>query len=304
MKGGLGREAEDFLAGTVAAAMDGYEFREPQKRMLHAVAGAVEDGGRLIAEAGTGTGKTFAYLIPAILSGRKTVVSTRTINLQEQLLTKDLAFLSSLHAFPYAIAKGRGNYICLRRLHAFSSDDAEEMAERRDLLAWSGEDGTGDIGDYGLRKRPSIWDRVSSDPDACSGKRCSFLKDCRYFGARRKWETAQVVVTNHALLTINAMMPADHRILPEADLLVVDEGHTLDSIVSGQTGMNLSERGIGNILNTLLRTDHRGAYKGLLAKTPSLFRDVESLRLEAGLFWRSEERRVGKECRSRWSPYH
>lgn len=295
MTGSLGQAAEDFLGGSVAGAMAGYEIREPQKDMMRAVAGVIEDGGRLIVEAGTGTGKTFAYLIPSILSAKRTVISTRTINLQEQLYSKDLAFLSTLYPFSYAIAKGRGNYICLRRLHAFSSDDAEEMQERRDLLGWTGEDGTGDIGDYGLRNRPSIWDRVSSDPDACSGKRCSFLKDCRYFGARRRWEEAQVVVTNHALLTINAMMPADNRLIPDADILVIDEGHTLDSIVSGQTGMNLSERGLGNILNLLLKTDHRGVYKGLLAKTPSLFRDVETLRHEAGLFWA----RAGRELEHR-----
>lgn len=281
----LKEEAEDFLIRTVAGAMAGYELRQPQQRMIRACAGVVSGGGTLIVEAGTGTGKTFAYLIPAILSGRKTVVSTRTINLQEQLVTKDLSFLSSLHGFPYAIAKGRGNYICLRRLHAFGSNDQEELAERRDLLAWIEETETGDREDYGLQRRSLIWDRVCSDSDACKGKKCAFLKDCHYFAARKIWESAQIVVTNHALLTVNAMMPRDRRIFPEAEVLVVDEAHALDSIISEQIGINLSDRGMDTVLNTLLKIDHRGTYKGLLSKSPALFPDVESLRVEIGLFW-------------------
>lgn len=285
MEAVLKQDAEDFLAGTVAGVMAGYELRQPQLVMIRACAGVMEEGGTLIAEAGTGTGKTFAYLIPAILSGKKTIVSTRTINLQEQLVTKDLSFLSSLHGFQYAIAKGRGHYICLRRLHAFRPDDNEELAERKDLLEWIEETETGDIEDYNLQGRPFIWGRVCSDADACKGKKCPYVKDCCYFAARNKWESAQVIVTNHALLTVNATMAYDKKILPVADVLVVDEGHSLDSIISEQIGLNLSDRGLENILNTLLKVDQRGGYKGLLSKSPFLFPAVEALKAEISLFW-------------------
>ena len=281
----LKQDAEHFLLHTVAAAMDRYEPRHAQITMMGTCAGIVENGGTLIAEAGTGTGKTFAYLIPIILSGKKAIISTRTINLQEQLNSKDLRFLSSLKDFKYAIAKGRGHYVCLRRLHAFRPDGHEELSEHKNILDWVSRTDTGDIEDSSLNKKPLIWDRLCSDSDACKGKKCTYFRNCYYFLARQRWDAAQIVVANHALLSINAMMSPDTKILPHAEVLVVDEGHSLDSIISGQIGINLSNRGIENIMNKLLKTDHRGIYKGLLSKTPDLFSEVESLRIELGIFW-------------------
>jgi ATP-dependent DNA helicase DinG len=281
----LRMDSENFLAHIVAAAMTGYEPREPQLRMMDACAGTIDAGGTLAAEAGTGTGKTFAYLIPIILSGQKAIVSTRTINLQEQLASKDLKLLSALKDFDYAVAKGRSNFLCLRRLHAFHPDNAEESIEHKTILDWAAETPSGDREEYHNYKMPLIWERVCADSDACKGKKCSHFKDCYYFRARQKWEAAGVVVTNHALLTINAMMPEDKKILPKAEVLVVDEGHALDNIVSGQIGLNLSDRGFDKILNELLRVDQRGVYKGLLSKTPVLFPDVEALRVEVGVFY-------------------
>jgi ATP-dependent DNA helicase DinG len=281
----LRMDSENFLAHIVAAAMTGYEPREPQLRMMDACAGTIDAGGTLAAEAGTGTGKTFAYLIPIILSGQKAIVSTRTINLQEQLASKDLKLLSALKDFDYAVAKGRSNFLCLRRLHAFHPDNAEESTEHKTILDWAAETPSGDREEYHNYKMPLIWERVCADSDACKGKKCSHFKDCYYFRARQKWEAAGVVVTNHALLTINAMMPEDKKILPKAEVLVVDEGHALDNIVSGQIGLNLSDRGFDKILNELLRVDQRGVYKGLLSKTPVLFPDVEALRVEVGVFY-------------------
>ncbi len=285
MISGLEQESENFLVHAVAGAMAGYELRHPQLRMMEACARITDAGGTLIAEAGTGTGKTFAYLVPIILSGRKAVVSTRTINLQEQLASKDLELLSGLKGFAYAVAKGRSNYVCLRRLHAFHPDTAGELTERGDLLEWAAETDSGDIEDCTDHKRPAIWEKVCSDSDACAGNKCAYSRDCHYFMARRKWESAQVVVTNHALLTINAMMPDDKKILPKAEVLVVDEAHALDGIVSEQIGLNLSDKGLEKILTKFLRVDQRGIYKGLLSKTPVLFPDVEALKVEAGLFF-------------------
>ena len=140
MNSELQQQSMKLLQTEVRAALENYELRPPQQEMMSACAKIIESGGTLIAEAGTGTGKTFAYLVPAILSGKKTIIATKTINLQEQLVSKDLQFLASLRDFDYAIAKGRGNYLCLRRMNAFRSDDREEQAEYRRLVGWASGD--------------------------------------------------------------------------------------------------------------------------------------------------------------------
>ncbi len=129
-----GREAENFLKNVVARALENYEARQPQLDMLRACAGIIERGGTLLAEAGTGTGKTFAYLAPILAAGERAIISTKTINLQEQIVSKDLRFLSGLKSFDYAIAKGRRNYLCLRRLNAFRASDERESEEHGMLL--------------------------------------------------------------------------------------------------------------------------------------------------------------------------
>jgi len=285
----LKQESEGFLQDAVTKAMPDYELRSSQIEMMSACARVIEKGGTLIAEAGTGTGKTFAYLIPLILSGKKGIVSTRTINLQEQLFSKDLRFLSNLMEFDYAIAKGRGNYLCLRRLNAFRSSNEEESFEYRNLVNWAADTKTGDIEDYGER---FLWERVSSDPDACKGKKCGSYEQCFYFKARQRWAKAQIVVANHALISINAMLSEDSKILPKAGVLVIDEGHALDNALSEQIGINLSKRGFEKVLNKLLKLDERGNYKGLLAMSPLLYQEVESLRSEMELFWERVKREL------------
>ena len=280
----LEQQSMEFLRNTVQNAMEDYELRPPQQTMMSACAKIIEKGGILLSEAGTGTGKTFAYLIPIILSGKKAIIATKTINLQEQLASKDLGFLSSLQGFGYAVAKGRGNYLCLRRMNAFRSDDKEENAEYRKIVSWASETESGDREEYGPDMN-SIWESVCSDADACRAKKCSYYRDCYYFTARQRWEKARIVVANHALTTLNAMMSDDTRILPRADILVVDEGHALDNVLCDQIGITLSARGIEYIFNRLLKVDHRGIYKGLLSQSPALFQVVESLRTEMGLFW-------------------
>jgi ATP-dependent DNA helicase DinG len=284
MKAELEQQSIKFLRNRVQAALENYELRLPQQEMMSACAKIIEDGGTLIAEAGTGTGKTFAYLIPVILSGKKAIIATKTINLQEQLVSKDLRFLASLQEFDYAIAKGRGNYLCLRRMNAFRSDDREEHAEYRRIVGWASGTETGEREEYSP-DRTSIWENVCSDADACRSKKCSYYRQCHYFIARQRWEKARIVVANHALHALNSMMPDDAKILPKADILVVDEGHALDSVLCDQIGITLSARGIEYILNKLLRVDHRGVYKGLLSQSPALFSAVEALRTEIGLFW-------------------
>lgn len=280
----LKNDADNFLLNAVTGSMASYEARHSQIQMMAACADAITDGGTLLAEAGTGTGKTFAYLIPIILSGKKAVISTRTKNLQEQLVYKDLAFLSSLRDCDYAIAKGRGNYLCIRRLRAFIPSTEEEKTSHRDFMSWASETKIGDFEELGGRRSP-LQERICSDGDACRKTKCPFLSDCFYFKARRKWELAQIVVVNHALLAANTMMPHDSKALPQAEVLVVDEGHALDGILSEQIGITLSKQRCESVLNKFLRVDDRGVYKGLLENSPSLFAAVEDLRREMRSFW-------------------
>ncbi len=183
----LSRESEIFLKEYVSAALDDYEIRPSQIEMMNACSRNIEKGGNLMSEAGTGTGKTFAYLIPIILSGKKAIVSTKTINLQEQLVSKDLKFLSELRDFSYAIAKGRANYLCLRRLNAFRTENQKEAEEYRNLAIWASDTDIGDLEDLDI-KRVHIWERICSDSDACKGIKCSYYRQCFYFRARQRWE--------------------------------------------------------------------------------------------------------------------
>ncbi|HMK61588.1 MAG TPA: helicase C-terminal domain-containing protein [Dissulfurispiraceae bacterium] len=280
----LATASTEFLELMVADAMDRYEPRLSQIAMTEACARFIENGGLLMAEAGTGTGKTFAYLIPIIISGKKAVVSTRTINLQEQLAHKDLKFLSSLTEFDYAVAKGRSNYLCLRRLNAFRAETDEEEQDYRAVLQWSSETSTGDVEDFG-KIRFSTWDRIASDPDACKWKKCRHYGQCFYFSARRSWASAQIIIANHSLVGVNAMLPDDLKLFPETEILVVDEGHSLDHAVTDQIGLNISNRVFDYILNKLLKVSDKGTYKGLLSQSPNLFPAVESLRSDAELLW-------------------
>jgi ATP-dependent DNA helicase DinG len=280
----LQESAVSFLQNEITGALEGYEVRHSQSEMIGACSAVIEKGGILIVEAGTGTGKTFAYLIPSVLSGQKVIVSTRTRNLQEQLVGKDLKFLASLKDFDYALAKGRSNYLCLRRLHAFTPTKREEVSDYEMLMEWAAETDSGDFEDFHQRNS-TLLERVCSDSDACRKSKCQYYRQCFYYRARAKWEDAQILVVNHALLSINALMPDDSKILPEADVLIVDEAHALDNVLSSQIGITLSLRRFESIMNRLLKLEERGVYRGLLAKSPHLFPVIESLRSEMGIFW-------------------
>jgi ATP-dependent DNA helicase DinG len=280
----LKQDAEDFLRNIVIKKMVDYELRQPQVQMMGACADMMETGGTLMVEACTGTGKTFAYLIPLILSGKKAIVATRTKNLQEQLIAKDLTFLASLREFYYAIAKGRSNYLCLRRLQSFIPANMDETKYHQSVLTWESETKTGDFEEFTAKKSPAQ-DKVCSDGDACKKRKCSYYRDCYYFEARKKWEMAQIIIANHALLTLNAMMPEDSKILPKAEVLVIDEGHALDSVLTDRIGIKLSKYGCDRILNRLLMDDDKGKCKGILEKARDLYEPVESLKEEMNTLW-------------------
>jgi ATP-dependent DNA helicase DinG len=280
----LAEEATAFLRYEVAGKMEDHETRQSQIDMMVACAETIEAGGTLMAEAGTGTGKTFAYLIPLILSEKKAIVATRTKNLQEQLASKDLAFLSALREFSYAVAKGRGNYICLRRLNALVPENVAERSDYQFLLKWSAETSTGEFEEFTV-SACSLHGKVRSDADACRKSECLFHQDCFYYKAKRQWGNAQIVVVNHALLAVNAVLPHNSKILPFADVLVIDEGHALDAAFSDKLGISISEETSENVVCSLLRMDKKGLFRGPLTKAQPLFSSVEYLRSELTMFW-------------------
>lgn len=250
--------------GLVARRHERYEHRDEQIAMARAVGQAIEQANHLIVEAGTGVGKSFAYLVPAILAaaelGKKVVVSTHTISLQEQLLSKDVPFLRAVmpHEFTAVLVKGRSNYISLRRLDVAVSRQAatfhrsEEFDQLGEIRLWAGRTVDGSRSDLPFRPLPSVWETVESDHGNCMGRLCSHHKECFYFQARRRAASANILIVNHALyMTDLALRRTDSAFLPEHDVVVFDEAHTLEAVASDNLGLRISAASVEYTLNRL-----------------------------------------------------
>ena len=236
--------------GTVASALSGYEEREEQVRMMETVAEAMNGGEHLMVEAGTGTGKSMAYLLPAIYysvrNGRRVVISTNTLNLQDQLYQKDIPALQACLpvAFRTAILKGRANYLCLRRWLVLSRSPNLSPAETQLLiktLIWLSTTESGDRSELNLSPRESdLWSRISAQVESCALSNCPQFRrgNCFVLRARRNAEGAHLLVVNHALLLSD--LAASGGVLPEYSHLVVDEAHRLEEEATQQLGFTLS----------------------------------------------------------------
>ncbi len=221
--------------GPLAATAPDYEHRDAQQQMLLACAQIMERGGRLVVEAGTGTGKSLAYLIPAIARavtrGERVIVSTATHTLQEQLMTKDLPFLREWlpWEFEACLLKGRSNYLSLRRWRRYLVElctDSEELRFKLKILVWLNETESGDRSEVRLQGREEVfWLRIASDPLDCVGVFCT-AEDCFVHRARAEAERADVVVVNHALLLADTT--SGGAVLPPFEHLVIDEAHHLE----------------------------------------------------------------------------
>ncbi len=249
--------------GALARALPGYEHRAPQVEMLRAVAEAFNNGDHLMVEAGTGTGKSVAYLIPAILyalrNQTRVVVSTNTINLQDQLYHKDLPLLQrvlgigdpaapdSSAPFKVALVKGRSNYLCPRRLnalrnaHGLSPDELRVLAK---ILVWLPTTTTGDQAELFLPSDQdrAVWAKVAVDPDGCTTERCTQEQKgrCFFYRVRRQAERAHIIIVNHSLLL--ADVATENRVLPEYRHLIIDEAHHLEEAVTDQLSF-MADRG-------------------------------------------------------------
>lgn len=213
--------------------MPGFEPRPSQTEMLAACERVLQSGGVLLVEAPTGVGKTFAYAIPAVLSGRKTIISTNKKNLQEQLVQKDLPLLARIKPVRFALAKGYSNYLCLLSLRGLQPITASDLQEKTRLLAWAEATGSGDADE--LNPPSPLWKEVGADSAGCLRHECPFYDECFYFRARDRWFDADILVVNHALLAADAALylQTGRGVLPEAEVLIIDEAHSLEEAFSG-----------------------------------------------------------------------
>lgn len=250
-------DAEELAAilepgGPLARGFAEYEHRPQQVGMLRAVAEAFSSSHHLLVEAGTGTGKSLAYLIPAFAwastNGRRVVVSTNTINLQDQLIHKDIPDLARVlgEDLRAAVLKGRANYVCPRRLAAarrLRPHSAEELRLLAKILVWLEQGGLGDRSEINLTGlgEQAAWLRISADSEDCGGDACLTLAGgtCPYYKARLAAESAHVVIVNHALLL--ADIATGSRVLPEYTHLVVDEAHNLEEAVTSGLAFQVNE---------------------------------------------------------------
>ncbi len=252
----------DFFSdgGILSSQMEGYEPRSQQVRMAEAVRDSIDKETNLIVEAGTGTGKSLAYLVPliywAVREGRKVVISTYTKALQNQLYVKDLPFLSRILDidFNYELCMGAGNYLCLRKAHihhAVKKSYSNKVKEQHSkILKWRDETDTGLVTDLPFEPEYKVWDKFSREADMCLGKKCPFKDECFYLHSRYKQAQAHVIITNHALLFTDLVHGS--RILPDYDALVLDEAHTVEDVATSQLGKEFN----GMALSFFLRSLH------------------------------------------------
>jgi ATP-dependent DNA helicase DinG len=289
-------DLEQYLGpeGLLARQIDGFSYREQQFEMASVVADTIKSGETLICEAGTGTGKTFAYLLPVMLSGKKAIISTGTKNLQDQLYHRDLPKIRELLSTPVkaALLKGRSNYLCLNRMdHALtdlrghSKENAEHLATIRD---WSSVTRSGDIAELGVISEDAmVWPLVTSNAENCLGQDCPSYRDCHLVEARRQAQEADVVVINHHLLCADFALKDDGfgELLPETDCFIIDEAHQLPEVASNFFGTTISGRQLLELSRDIDAEYHRefGDLPKLLTATANFSKSVKDVRLLFGM---------------------
>lgn len=257
--------------GLLAENIEHYEYRPQQVEMARVIAEAFNEGSHLLVEAGTGTGKSLAYLVPAMewaaKNNQRIVISTNTINLQEQLLNNDVPLLKQVMNLELGVEvmKGRGNYLCPRRLAAVRRRRPNNIDELRTLakvLVWLEESKTGDRGELSLRGGEYfVWSRLSAEDEDCSLHRCQSQMNgsCPYFKARKRAEAAHIVIANHALLISDAA--SENSVLPAYKYLIADEAHQLEDAVTNGMSFRVDQTSLIRRL-----TDLGGVNSGLLGE--------------------------------------
>jgi len=274
--------------GLLAEGLDSYEYRSQQVEMAEAIARALQEGGSLIVEAGPGTGKTFAYLVPAIYSGQRVVVSTGTKNLQEQIFFKDIPLLRAMLPVKFSVAymKGRENYLCRRRFQIFRQQPLFKVLEESSLFgevsAWASQTQTGDRSELGgIPDDFSTWAEICCSRDHCLGTECPEHKRCFLTRMRQAAAEAQVIVVNHHLFFADlAIRDAGGEVIPRYKRVVFDEAHQLEEVITAYFGLSVSNYRFEDLARDVSREllkgkrprlDLQGAVDDLRGKAADLF---------------------------------
>ncbi len=278
--------------GLLAQRIADFAPREVQQQLAEAVARALDQNAILVAEAGTGTGKTFAYLVPAMLSGQKIIISTGTKNLQDQLYKRDVPVVRDALAIPVSVAllKGRGNYLCVHRLalaevsHYSSPEQADKV---RRIRLWAGHTRNGDIAECSdISEGDPVWAQVTSNSENCLGQECPSYDDCHLVSARRAAQAADIVVVNHHLLLSDMALKEEGfgELLPAADAFIIDEAHQLADVASNFFGQAVSGNQLLELARDVETEFRRDINEGdtVIRAAELLQKQVKDLRLALG----------------------
>lgn len=263
--------------GILAKEIKGFEYRQEQEEMAQYIQEAINEDKKIIVEAGTGTGKTLAYLIPAIkwavVNKKKVIIATNTINLQEQLLLKDIPLAKSIikDEFSYVLVKGRNNYVCKRLFNELAlgknidietfSIEAREQIEY--ILKWGNKTKTGDKAELPFEVYPDVWELVQSTTELCLGKKCPYRKECFYMKTRMEKMEADILISNHhvffADLNVRAETDFDseYLILPRYDMVIFDEAHNIESVARSYFSVEVSKISFTRLLNRIYQRKNK-----------------------------------------------
>jgi ATP-dependent DNA helicase DinG len=298
--------------GVLSQCVKGFSYRQQQEEMAARVMEAMESGGVLVTEAGTGTGKTFSYLIPALLSGQKVIISTGTKNLQDQLFHRDLPLVRQALAIPadVALLKGRANYLCTHRLENTLLEGRLASRELVDQLmrvkTWSGRTSRGDIAELSdIPEDSAIWPLVTSTTENCLGQECPSYSSCHLVEARRRAQEADILVINHHLLCADFSLKEEGfgELLPGADSFIVDEAHQLPEVAGNFFGSSVSGRQLVELVRDIEVEYQReaGDLKAITEQADGLTKAVRDFRLVFGVDLRrgpwteiSSDHRIGQ----------
>ncbi|QYR68660.1 ATP-dependent DNA helicase [Fusobacterium nucleatum] len=272
-------DIENYFAkdGILAKEIKGFEYREEQEEMAQYIQDAINEDRKIIVEAGTGTGKTLAYLIPsikwAVTNKKKVIIATNTINLQEQLLLKDIPLAKSIikDEFSYVLVKGRNNYVCKRLFNELvlgKSIDIETFSmEAREqieyILKWGNKTKTGDKAELPFEVYPDVWELVQSTTELCLGKKCPYRKECFYMKTRMEKMEADILISNHhvffADLNVRAETDFDseYLILPRYDMVIFDEAHNVESVARSYFSVEVSKISFTRLLNKIYQKKNK-----------------------------------------------
>lgn len=257
--------------GILSQKIDNFEYREEQKIMAQSIQKAINQNKKIIVEAGTGTGKTLAYLVPsikwAIENQKKVIIATNTINLQEQLLNKDIPIVKLLmeQNFSYTLVKGRNNYVCKRLFAEISvkgnididSFNTEQKEQLKYILAWGKKTENGDKSELPFEVNAEIWDLIQSSTELCIGRKCPYRTECFYMKTRRDKMEANILISNHHIffadlnVRSNTDFDSEYLILPKYDVVIFDEAHNIESVARSYFSVEISKYSFTRLLNRI-----------------------------------------------------